>query len=248
MKHLTLYFLLIAQFAFAQKPQVSYKKNYIPDNLDQAMAYFDFSWTASSKTKFKQLTEAQMIARCHLGFGMWLRNSWGLWRGDTPIYKYFDKLGISYPEDISSIILVSYHRYLNKRKIKLKQQIAETKAYWKKVKQKQLAEKRQKMREFHVQDTVEFAYKYDFTSTQQEQAYDSLTCVAQGIVIAKDTIKFKLQIKLIESCSSQGIVIEKQDILEKRNGKWVVIEKDRKRFMKVGQTLWMPYDLWEPKE
>lgn len=248
MKTLTLYFLLVAHIALSQTPCDKYTKEYVPENLNQAIAYFNCSWSTTNKTKFKQLTEAQMMTRCHLGIDMWLRNSWGLWKRDSKIYKHFDSLGVKHPEDISSIILRSYHRYLNKQDIRLKQQIAQIKQYWQQLKRQELAQKRQKLQAFNIQDTVEFAYKYEFVSAKQEQLYDSLTCIAKGIVLAKDTIKFRLRVKLIESCDNEGIIIEKYDISERVNGKWIVVKKDHTTLMKVEQILWTPYDLWEPKE
>jgi hypothetical protein len=70
-----------------------------------------------------------LIANTHFGFGMWIRNNWCLW-GGSRLSKYFNDLGIFHPDDMSSIILTSYHRYLNGEEIRLQEQIDHIKAYW----------------------------------------------------------------------------------------------------------------------
>ena len=47
------------------------------------------------------------------------------------ITKFFDSLGIHHYDDMSSIILTSYHRYLNKEDIQLQSQVNKYVEYWK---------------------------------------------------------------------------------------------------------------------
>lgn len=76
-------------------------------------------------------------AKRHLGFavknhhslGRHLRNEWGLWAGG-PLKDYFNKLGIHHADDMSGIILRSYHEYLNGKNIKLNAQIKSCQDYW----------------------------------------------------------------------------------------------------------------------
>jgi len=60
---------------------------------------------------------------------MWLRNNWQLW-GGSRLSKYFNNLGIFHPDDMSGIILDSYHRYLTDKEIKLEEQINFYQEYW----------------------------------------------------------------------------------------------------------------------
>jgi hypothetical protein len=62
---------------------------------------------------------------------MWIRNNWRLW-GGSRLSKYFNDLGIFHPDDMSGIILNSYHRFLLGQDIKLDDQIDYYKDYWKK--------------------------------------------------------------------------------------------------------------------
>jgi len=72
---------------------------------------------------------------------MWMRNNWGLWRGSR-LSKYFNEMGVFHPDDMSGIILVSYHRYLTGNEIKLEEQIKYYQDYWKKAKQKKRKNKK----------------------------------------------------------------------------------------------------------
>lgn len=60
----------------------------------------------------------------HYSLGIWIRNNWGL-RTNSHLTQFFKDRGVNNPNDMSTIILKSYHRWLNRRKIKLKKQIEE---------------------------------------------------------------------------------------------------------------------------
>jgi hypothetical protein len=104
---------------------------YIPKDLEDCFKQIDSFWDDSTKVKVKQWTEGEFIGRAHHGFGMWMRNNWQLW-GGSRLSKYFNDLGIYHPEDMSGIILDSYHRYLTGNDIKLEEQIKFYQDYWKK--------------------------------------------------------------------------------------------------------------------
>ena len=61
-----------------------------------------------------------------------MRNDWGLW-GGSPLARYFNRLGVFHPDDISGIILTSFWRHLNGRPIKLDEQVKHYQDYWKKI-------------------------------------------------------------------------------------------------------------------
>ena len=43
----------------------------------------------------------------HHSLGMYLRNEYGLWSGDSELYRYLYDLGLRHPDDMSSVILES---------------------------------------------------------------------------------------------------------------------------------------------
>ena len=109
---------------------------YIPKNLEECFEQINFYWTDSLKSEVENMTEDDFTAKAHFGFGRWMRNNWGLW-GGSRLRTYFNKIEIYHPDDMSGIILDSYHRYLNKKEIKLEKQIIFYQDYWSKVKEKE---------------------------------------------------------------------------------------------------------------
>jgi hypothetical protein len=116
---------------------------YIPKDLEDCFKQIDSFWADSTKTKVKQWTEDEFGVNAHFGFGMWMRNNWGLWRGSR-LSKYFNDMGIFHPDDMSGIILTSYHRYLNEKEINLEEEIKYYQEYWRKMKNEQKKYKKSK--------------------------------------------------------------------------------------------------------
>jgi hypothetical protein len=108
---------------------------YIPKSLGDAFVELDRMLTPALIAEIKAGTEDDMI-NYHFGLGMWMRNHWGLWSGSR-LAAYFGELGIHHPDDMSSIVLDSYWRYLNGRSIELEQQIQVYKTYWEDLKKQQ---------------------------------------------------------------------------------------------------------------
>ena len=104
---------------------------YIPIDLNDCFRQIDGFWSDSVKMQVRNKTEDEFTANAHFGIGLWMRNNWRLW-GGSRLSKYFNDLGIFHPDDMSGIILTSYHRYLNNREIKLEEQIKLYKEYWEK--------------------------------------------------------------------------------------------------------------------
>jgi len=102
---------------------------YIPTDLKDCFKQIDGFWVDSIKTQVREMTEDEFTSEAHFGFGMWMRNNWRLW-GGSRLSKYFNDLGISHPDDMSGIILTSYHRYLSGKDIKLEEQISFYMAFW----------------------------------------------------------------------------------------------------------------------
>ena len=118
-----------------QNPGTLEKRNnvdsiYVPINLDDCLRQLDTILVDSVKIHIKSLTEDQFSGKYHHGLGTWMRNNWGLWKGSR-LSKYFNEKGIFHPDDMSGIILDSYHRSLTGREINLDQQVKYYQDYWK---------------------------------------------------------------------------------------------------------------------
>ncbi len=104
-------FLLFSSLAFGQK-----KLKGKPATLEQTYRYLDQIFDDTAKYSFMKLPEDVATGRLHFGLGMWMRNNWRLW-GRGKLKRYFLERGVLHPEDMSGIILTSYHRYLNNQAI-----------------------------------------------------------------------------------------------------------------------------------
>ena len=106
---------------------------YIPKNLEDAITEVNGFYSDSLKTEVKKLSENEFIGQYHMGTGLYMRNNWGLWSGSR-LSRYFKRKGIKHPDDMSGIVLRSFHRKLNGKNIEFKNQVAKSKAYWKEAK------------------------------------------------------------------------------------------------------------------
>ena len=91
----------------------------------------------------------------HFGFGAAMRNGWGLWHRSS-LTRWFRMRGVWHAEDMSGIILESYIRRLRGEPQRVREQIAETKQYWKEVAVRQEAQREEDARrEVILRQTLE---------------------------------------------------------------------------------------------
>jgi hypothetical protein len=102
---------------------------YIPKDLDDCLLQFSSSWSDSMKTDFRKTPEANVLRRYYV-IHEWIMDNWGLWK-ESRLAQYFHNFGMYHPEDMASMILISYHRQANEKELKLKDQIQHYRDYWK---------------------------------------------------------------------------------------------------------------------
>jgi len=105
-------------------------KGYFPVDLFDAVEYLNCKWSEKDKRKIAYLTEDKVIGMYHFGIGMGIRNNWELWQGENDLVKFFNSHGIFHPDDMSSIILISFHRKLNNKEIDFESQVQYYLDYW----------------------------------------------------------------------------------------------------------------------
>lgn len=127
--------LLTTGTTFSQSGCDEYSDNYIPKDLNGALSYLNCVWPDKDKEDFKSKDEKEAVTELHMGTGQAIRNGWELWKGKNSLYRYFKSKGIFHPDDMSSIILTSFHRQLNKKEIELESQVKYYKDYWRKAHQ-----------------------------------------------------------------------------------------------------------------
>ncbi len=109
----------------------------IPKNLDECFEELD-RMNIKDIDDFLNKNEKDAICLAHHSLGQWIRNNWDLWSvNKTPFWEdtlvgFFNKMEIHHPDDMSSIILLSYHRKKNGKDINLEEQIEKYKEFWKK--------------------------------------------------------------------------------------------------------------------
>jgi uncharacterized protein DUF6794 len=118
-----------------EKIQSFMKNEKIPENLDQAIEFLEV--LSKEMTEMKDMSEDEFGGTTHHGFGTNIRNSWKLWwqkswNEEKPkIVQYFNDLGIYHADDMSGIIMTSFHRKQADKEVNLPGQIEKYKKHWK---------------------------------------------------------------------------------------------------------------------
>ena len=102
---------------------------YIPVDLEDCFMEMDKMLSEDFIEIIKTEKEEEELFEYHFSLGLWLRNNWGLW-GESQLKDFFNSYEIYHPDDMSSIIIISYYRYLNDLPINLIEQVEYYKEYW----------------------------------------------------------------------------------------------------------------------
>lgn len=243
--------VIVNSTALSQNNCEKYTGDYIPIDLKDAMNFLNCTWSDSLKIKFKNSPQSELF----LFGGMGMRNGWNLWEGKNKLSKYFHNLGIYHPDDISSIIVKSFHRKLNDEPILLNQQINFYIAYWDEVKRKDkiifdslnlIFE--QKYNKLSKGDTVQIQfhlYNNNGTRIQQYPIHEEeCNCLIKGIIKKKKLRKknyfygrYELHIKLISTCEKDEITFWMEDTVLKKGKKYKFFNLDNYRISKINTVI-----------
>lgn len=113
---------LIIQTNLMAQPHNKKDTNYKPKDLEESIQQLDILLHDTIKAGILLMTEKEFTTATHMSTGLWMRNNWGLWRGGK-LSRYFNSIGIHHPDNMSGIILTSYHRHLNQKDIDLENQV-----------------------------------------------------------------------------------------------------------------------------
>lgn len=91
---------------------------------------------SEDKEWFESSSEEEILNSTHHALGEWIRDNWSLWDKNASLYQHFYKMGLWHPDDISTFILRSYHRFVNKKELELSNQITRYIEYWKEYQKK----------------------------------------------------------------------------------------------------------------
>lgn len=114
------------------KDSKSFSGIYIPVSFEDALKELDEILPPAAKHDIQVIQQAEMI-NYHHGFGTWLRNNWGLWKGGA-LSQDMQKRGFTHPDDMSGTIFDSYWLKVHGKPIDLKAESDHYKEYWNQVK------------------------------------------------------------------------------------------------------------------
>lgn len=112
---------------------------YIPKDMSQCLLELTRLTDADSRTKFKTVQEDEAVRKIHFSLGRWIIHNWGFYEGSR-LSVAINNMGISNPDDMAQFIIRSFHRSLNKKELKIKEQLD----YYKELQVKRNEEKKKK--------------------------------------------------------------------------------------------------------
>lgn len=200
-----------------------YSDDYVPKNLKDALNYLTCVWPDNDKEDFKSKDENDAVTELHMGTGQGIRNGWELWKGKNSLVREFKSKGIFHPDDMSSIILTSFHRQLNNKDINLDEQVDYYKDYWKKAKEeskRQLDSKKildqKEFDKYKIGNTVSMRFAkgncdnclllYRIQNEVPPWDENKKSCIVTGIIKGKKVIKkynFILVIEPTDICGEK---------------------------------------------
>lgn len=92
---------------------------YIPADLAECFMELNKKISKESKAKFKIMPEAEAATKLHFSLGRWIWHNWSFYEGSR-LSVYLNKVGVHHPEDMAQLIIITYHRYLNKKPLEVK--------------------------------------------------------------------------------------------------------------------------------
>ena len=200
MKHIVTFIILVFCFFPANSQEKNncnqYCEDYIPKNLYDALTYLNCIWSEEDKEEFRTQNESDAVAELHFGTGLYIRNGWGLWeKKKNSLVKYFNSLGIFHPDDISSIILTSFHRQLNNVDVDIDKQVGVYKKYWKEAKDRQEVinkEVKRKFKQLSIGETIKVPFgvsrdarSISFSVYPNQIDKDEFDCIITGVIDKK---------------------------------------------------------------
>lgn len=104
---------------------------YIPKDLADCFIQLNKLIDEESKRKFKTAPEEVVARKLHFSLGRWMMVNWSFYQGSR-LSAYLKNIGIFYPDDMARFIIISYHRNLNRKELKVKEQVEFYQEYRKK--------------------------------------------------------------------------------------------------------------------
>ena len=95
---------------------------YIPADLEDSFRELQRLSAKDDIEKFKNAPEEVVRDRLHFGLGRWISVNWGFYLGSR-FSHYLRELGLEHPDDMTKVVLVSFHRHLNEEPLRVEEQV-----------------------------------------------------------------------------------------------------------------------------
>ena len=104
---------------------------YIPKDLADAFIQLNKLIDPASKMKYKTMPEEEAVKKLYFSFGRWIIHNWGFY-GGSRLSHHLKSIGLHHPDDMSKFIMITYHRNLNRQKLRAKDLVEDFQAARKK--------------------------------------------------------------------------------------------------------------------
>jgi hypothetical protein len=96
---------------------------YIPADLPDAHSELTRLADPKALAQFRQSPEDSIRRKLHFGLGKWILINWGFEEGSR-LSHYMKSKGVSVPDDMVEVIILTWHRHLNNKPLELAEEIA----------------------------------------------------------------------------------------------------------------------------
>jgi hypothetical protein len=143
----------------------------IPSNIDEAMVQLDTCMSDTLKEWMMCMTADEFSGFLHRGFGMRIRNYWGLWSGGD-LAKQFNEYEVFHPDEMSYFIFHCFHKKVETGTYDFQKIIAD---YQGRIARMEHARKLEERQNRAFVDSVQQAIRYDsILQTVEGLVHDSL--------------------------------------------------------------------------
>jgi hypothetical protein len=100
--------------------QTTLAGQYIPKDLLDAISELNKLTDEASREKFMRMTEQDAEHKLFFSLGRWISSNWSFYEGSR-FSQYLKEVGITFPEDQATAVIIAWHRTLNKKDINFKE-------------------------------------------------------------------------------------------------------------------------------
>ena len=85
----------------------------IPADLDAAVAALKVQIDDDQIEVVRKMSRKEAGIAGHRGIGEWIRNNWGFWKKEGPLYEWMTERGFEHADDMSSVVIDAFWCDLN---------------------------------------------------------------------------------------------------------------------------------------